>query len=129
MSVRGACLCGGVAFLATGLREEVIACHCSQCRRISGHHVAATSAALGNVTFTADASLRWYASSDTADRGFCGTCGSSLFWRPRGGDRLAISAGCLDAPTGLRLARHIFTADKGDYYAIDDDLPQFEGDG
>ena len=29
--------------------------------------------------------------------------------------------------TGLTLAAHIFVGDKGDYYNITDDLPQFEG--
>ena len=32
--------------------------------------------------------------------------------------------GALDAPTGLRLGKHIFVADKGDYYDIADGLPQ-----
>ena len=39
-------------------------------------------------------------------------------------DTLDLSMGSLDAPTGLRLGKHIFTADKGDYYDITDDLPQ-----
>ncbi len=35
-----------------------------------------------------------------------------------------VAMGALDGPTGLRLARHIFVADKGDYYDIADGLPQ-----
>jgi hypothetical protein len=34
--------------------------------------------------------------------------------------------GAFDAPTGTRLAKHIFVADKGDYYGIADGLPQSE---
>lgn len=68
--------------------------------------------------------LRWYQSSPTAERGFCVTCGSSLFWRQVNSAQIDVAPGALDAPTGLRLAGHIFVADKGDYYDIADGLPQ-----
>ena len=57
-------------------------------------------------------------------RGFCGTCGSFLFWKRDDEDLISFSLGSLDRPTGLQLDRHIFVADKGDYYTIDDGLPQ-----
>ena len=71
--------------------------------------------------------VRWYAASDEAERGFCATCGSALFWRRRDADSVSVMAGCLDAPTGLRGSVHIFTADKGDYYELDDGLPTHPG--
>lgn len=37
---------------------------------------------------------------------------------------MSFSLGSLDAPTGVTLEKHIFVADKGDYYLITDDLPQ-----
>ena len=120
---RGRCDCGAVAFTARNLRPTVTLCHCSQCRRFSGHAWAATRAAVGDVTFLSDAGLRWHASSAHARRGFCGTCGSSLFYQPNGADHLAIAAGCLDLPTGLSMGKHIFTADAGDYYAVPHDAP------
>ena len=52
------------------------------------------------------------------------TCGSFLFWDPSTKPEIAVSTGSLDAPTGVRLQSHIFTASKGDYYAISDGLPQ-----
>ena len=51
-------------------------------------------------------------------------CGSSLFWEPIGEGRVSIAAGCLDKPTGLRTVRHVFVADKGDFYDITDGLEQ-----
>ena len=36
--------------------------------------------------------VTWYASSDRAKRGFCGTCGSNLFW-DGGGQNISIFAG------------------------------------
>lgn len=35
-------------------------------------------------------------------------------------------SGTLDGATGIKTAKHIFTADKGDYYDIADSLPQEE---
>ena len=32
--------------------------------------------------------------------------------------------GAFDKPTGTRIAKHIFVADKGDYYEIGDGVPQ-----
>ncbi len=120
----GACLCGAVKYTVAGPLRPVIACHCKQCQRTSGFHVAATSAHRDTVEIDGD--VTWYRSSDTAKRGFCGTCGSNLFW-DGSGQNLSVFAGSLDAPTGLKLAGHIYCADKGDYYEIDDDLPKAAG--
>lgn len=120
-TVTGACLCGAVRFQGTLSDPEVVACHCGQCRRWSGHVWA--SFHLDDARIEGD-SLRWFASSAEAERGFCASCGSSLFWRPAGRDRLSVSPGALDGEAGLRLGRHIFVADKGDYYEIADGLPQ-----
>ena len=70
--------------------------------------------------------LKWYDSSDFAKRGFCKDCGSALFW-DGGDDKIYISIGSLDQPTGLQLASHIFVDEKADYYEIEDELPKFAG--
>lgn len=120
----GSCLCGAVRFAVDGPLRPVVACHCTQCRKMSGHHVAATSAVRGDVEVQGE--VTWYATSDTAKRGFCGTCGCPLFWDGPGVN-LSIFAGAFDTPTGQSLAGHIFCAEKGDYYEIADDLPQRPG--
>ncbi len=121
LSVTGGCLCSEVSYRVTGPMGPVVACHCRQCRRTSGHHVAATTAPREQVEVEGE--VRWYQSSKTARRGFCPICGSSLFWDDGGAD-MAIHAGTLDEPTGLSMKGHVFCADKGDYYAIEDDLPR-----
>ena len=35
-------------------------------------------------------------------------------------------AGAFEQPSALKSEMHIFVADKGDYYEITDDLPQFD---
>ena len=123
----GGCLCGAVRFTATGPFREVVFCHCTQCRRTSGHYWASTSVPLDRLTFRADRGLRWFRSSDSAERGFCGDCGASLFWKPEGEPRMAIAAGAFDGATGFAHGPHIFTEDAGDYYAPDGPPPPFSG--
>jgi hypothetical protein len=94
------------------------------CRRASGHFVAFTACASDDLHLQSARALRWYQSSAHARRGFCETCGSQLFWEPQGGIYVAIAAGSLDDPTGLRAIEHIYVADVGDYYEISDGLPQ-----
>lgn len=121
--VTGRCECGAVAFVIKRARDTVTFCHCSQCRRTSGHYWAATRAETADITFTAEHGLAWYQSSPENRRGFCRFCGSSLFYRPNGANHMGIAAGSLDLPTAMVAGKHIHTADCGDYYAIPDDAP------
>ena len=123
---KGSCLCGAVRFEVVSPLKPPDACHCSQCRRQSGHYWASTDVSRDALTIDGEDRLSWYRSSDKVRRGFCSTCGSVLFWDPIGRGRIAIAMGAFDSPTGTRLEKHIFTADKGDYYEIADGLPQHE---
>lgn len=120
----GGCLCGQVTYQVTGPLRPVVACHCQQCRKSSGHHVAATSAHRDDIQISGD--VTWFVSSNTARRGFCATCGSNLFW-DGAGENLSIFAGTMDGDTGLEISAHIYCADKGDYYDIPRDVPQADG--
>ncbi len=97
-----------------------MACHCSQCRKQSGHYAAFTSCQNSDLTFTSNSTLAWYRASASAGRGFCNTCGSLLFWKADGKESTSVAAGSLNGKTGLITEGHIFCADKGDYYAICD---------
>ena len=114
--VQGSCLCGAVAFEAAGPLRDVVACHCTQCRKTSGHFWAATSVPMERFDLTRDEGLAWFRSSPQAERGHCRRCGSTLFWKHDAEDRISIGAGAIDGPTGLTTAKHIFMDDAGDYY-------------
>jgi len=124
----GACLCGAVRYRVAGPLAPVVACHCTMCRRQTGHFLASTNVAETDLALEGVGHVRWYAASEIAERGFCGTCGSVLFWRRPGSGRIAIAMGGFDKPTGTAIDRHIFVADKGDYYEIADGIQQFPGD-
>lgn len=120
----GHCLCGAVTFTVNAEPTGASACHCGQCRRQSGHVWASAQAPENAVEISGP--VRWHEASATAKRGFCPTCGSFLFWKAHDEDHLSFSLGSLDTPTGARLEKHIFVADKGDYYEIADGLPQHD---
>ncbi len=126
-SATGGCLCGAVRYELRGELRGVYNCHCGQCRRSHGHFGAYSSVTPDQISFTISRGLKWSESSKIARRGFCGDCGSSLFWEPADRDHLAIAAGSFDQPSGLITLGHIFTDDKGDYYTIDDDLERWPG--
>ncbi len=123
-TLNGSCLCGGVTFEVSGKLRDVIACHCNQCRKTSGHHVAATACDDDDLKFNKLDTLSWFRSSEIAERGFCSRCGSSLFYRPLQGHATSIMAGSLDGPIGVSLTHHIHCASKGDYYEIADGTEQ-----
>jgi len=118
----GKCLCGDVTFQVSGTPRGVSACHCGQCRKQSGHIWASAHVPKADLEITGTPG--WYAASEGATRGFCARCGSFLFWAAHDEDQISFALGALEGPTGLRLERHIFVADKGDYYDITDGLPQ-----
>ena len=113
--MRGACLCGGVRFEVTEPLRNVVVCHCSLCRRSGTLAGAYTAAPRDALRLTADDTLTWYVDVNGRRRGFCGRCGSPLFWSDEDGATISISAGALDGQTGLVIERHIFVADAADW--------------
>lgn len=121
---KGSCLCGAVRFEVAGDLPGPDACHCRMCRKQSGHYFASTDIPRAALTISGEENVTWFQSSERVRRGFCKTCGSSLFWDPPGKDWTGVAMGAFDTPTDTRLRVHIFVAEKGDYYDIADGLPQ-----
>lgn len=120
--MKGSCLCGEVRFDVKEPPGGVSSCHCTQCRKQSGHVWASAYVTDDKLAITGE--VRWYQSSANAKRGFCPTCGAFLFWKSDADDHTSFSMGALEEGHGLTLQKHIFTAEKGDYYDITDGLPQ-----
>ena len=120
----GGCACGAVRYRASGDLRPVVACHCSQCRKAFTNYGAFTAVARDGLAVDGEAALAWYESSPGVRRGFCKRCGSALFWDRMAGDYVSIAAGTLDQPSGLRQVRHIYVADKADFYELGDGLEQ-----
>lgn len=127
--IEGGCLCEGVRYRIVGKCRDIINCHCENCRRTHGHVAAYTSVNKIDLNLLQQASLQWYhdPSPDTY-RGFCNVCGASLFWDARDGrDKMAVAAGSLDDSRDLKTVGHIYVAEAGHYYELEDGLPKFDG--
>jgi len=124
MTMHGKCLCGAVKFTAEVPKSTFSACHCGMCRRWSG---GAPFFAVGaeSVSFEGEESLGRYASSKWAERGFCKTCGSVLFYFLIPAKRYAMSAGAFDDPSQFELSLEIFIDRKPDGYSIAGDHPRW----
>lgn len=121
---RGSCLCGAVLITVEGDLPQPNACHCIACRKQTGHFGASLDVPRSALKIEGEEAIRWYRSSEKVQRGFCGTCGSTLFWDPIHHDWTAIAMGLFDGSTQTSLSKHIFVSEKGDYYEIGDGLPQ-----
>ena len=129
----GHCLCGAVRYEVRGPLRGIVICHCEECRRWHGGVCAASAARREHLVLLADEQLRWIdspASESNARRGFCGACGSSLFWDAPDRPTVSIAAGTLDQPTGLQVIAHVHTATPADWDVLPEDgLPRHSGGG
>ena len=126
-SITGRCLCASIEFELDPPLRDVLICHCKQCAQWTGHQVAATAVSPDRCRVVkGEDHLNWYPSSDYAERGFCRTCGSNLFWRRTDGAHVSVMAGTLDDPSGLKVEAHIFTKDQREYVKTDSAAPRYE---
>lgn len=119
---RGSCLCGDIRFETEAEPQGASMCHCGQCRKQSGGIW--SSAYVKDAELTITGPVSWFEASLQAKRGFCARCGSYLFWKAHDEDTTSFALGAVEAPTGLRIEKHIFVRDKGDFYEIADGVLQ-----
>ena len=117
----GGCLCGAVRYRVDAEPLMQAVCHCKNCQRQAGS-AWSMIAGVPEAALTVEGEPKTFEdhgeSGGVVLRQFCGTCGSTLFWRPEGSSRVDVSAGVLDQPTGLRLGSDSYPQFKGDYYDL-----------
>src|SRR5689334_15829448 len=112
--ISGGCLCGAIGIeIDEPLEHAPEACHCSRCRKQTGHFFVGVNVRRTKLRVRGEDRITWYQSSPEVQRGFCPTCGSTLFWKPTmdGYQWTSVAMGCLDTPVELRIAKHTFVAD------------------
>lgn len=119
MERTGRCLCGAISYAAKADAPRLSACHCDMCRRWCG---VALMIGGWDVKWSGADKLTLYASSAWAERGFCSTCGSSLFYRitadgPHRG-HLTLNFGTLDDPSGFSLETEWYSDQCPEAYAF-----------
>ena len=120
----GGCQCGAIRFAFDGPPRRFTACHCRMCQRAVGN-------AFAPLVELKTEAVRWtgdepalFASSSIAERGFCGHCGTPLFYRQIGGDSIEIMAGALDEPDAFQLDYHYGAESMRRWLRLDDGLPR-----
>ena len=129
-TLTGGCLCGAVRFEVKTPTKWCAHCHCSLCRRAHG---AAFVTWFGverpnfELVSGTDA-LAWYQSSGEARRGFCGRCGSPLFFESeRWAEEVHIALAHMDGPIDREPKAHVFYDAHVDWVVLGDELSRFGG--
>jgi len=121
----GRCLCGAVTFTAIP-KPDMHACHCEYCRRWSGGVF--LSIECSDIEVASPEAVGVFDSSEWAERRFCKTCGSSLFWALKDGSGTAVSVQAFDDPSTFVFADEIFIESKPSNYAFAGDRPRRTGE-
>lgn len=124
--ISGHCLCGAVTVTGVPQRPHVEACHCEMCRRWGG--IAFLGIQCGpDVSFTGEEHIVRYASSDWAERGFCGKCGTNLFYCFTPATNYSFTAGLFDDLGAMTMGEQIFIDEKPAYYSFAEDTVKKTG--
>ncbi len=119
-AMSGRCLCGAVRYTAQDVETRHHVCHCGMCRRWAGAPLFA--AAASSVGFESERELGRYDSSAWAQRGFCRTCGSSLFYLLKPTGQYFVAVGSFEDPSAFQLAAEIYVDHKPRGYAFAGEL-------
>jgi hypothetical protein len=128
--IHGSCLCGAVRFEVTPPTKWCAHCHCSQCRRAHGAGVVTWFGA-PHASFrliAGEEQLQWHRSSSTARRGFCGRCGSPMFYEgERWPDEIHVARASVAGPIDREPSAHVFFDLRVGWLGVHDELRKFGG--
>ncbi|WP_299937256.1 GFA family protein [uncultured Pelagimonas sp.] len=108
----GQCLCGAVKLTAKNVPSTFNICYCDMCKRWAGGRWMGLHVPKGDLAVTGMDAVTTIVSSDWAERAFCNTCGSSLWYKLTEGpyaDACSISVGLLDDTSDLTLKNEYYT--------------------
>ena len=127
----GKCLCGAVQFAIRPPSKFIAHCHCRYCRQAHGApFVTWVGVPDAQFELVESEALRWYQSSGQGRRGFCETCGSTMFYASElSAGEIHVVRACIDADVIDREpAAHVFFDQKVDWVELGDSLPKLASD-
>ena len=125
----GQCLCGAVRFTIEPPSLFCAHCHCRSCR---GAHGAAfvTWVGAADERFALSAgedNLTWYESSEQSTRGFCTTCGTTLFYTSTlSPGEIHVALAAVEDTIDREPQAHVFHDHRVPWFRCTDGLPKIE---
>ena len=120
-TIAGGCLCGACRYETKAAPINIRACHCRLCQKAIGASFnARVLVPLDQVAISGP--VGWYHSSPELRRGFCTTCGTTLFSERRGANIIGLTMGSLDDPDAFFPSEHIWVSSKQAWLGLGDDL-------
>lgn len=127
IDVQGQCLCGAVSVAAKSVNSNVGACHCDMCRKWGGGPLLAIDCQ-SNVEIKGANHVEVFPSSQWAERGFCKTCGTHLFYRLKQNKQYIIPVGLFNLDAALTFDHQIFIDSKPAYYCFSNKTKNMTGE-
>lgn len=124
--MQGSCLCGAIE-VSSADQNQVEVCHCRMCRKWGGGPLLAVHCG-ADVTFSGKQKPTTYPSSEWAERGFCSTCGTHLFYHLLPADEYILPVGLFDEDSGFTISGQIFIDHKPPYYEFANETPTMTGE-
>ncbi|MDO6565463.1 GFA family protein [Alteromonas sp. 1_MG-2023] len=123
LSAEGRCLCGDIKVTAENINPKFTVCHCDSCRQWGGSALFAlqcgTQVKFENVNPTNSSNnIKIHPSSEWASRGFCGNCGSHLFYMLNETGEYNIPVGIFQGLDGLEMDMQYFSDQRPNYYCF-----------
>lgn len=110
-------MCGKLTYEATLSGPRFGTCYCKMCQRWSAGAFMGVHTASFELT-SAPETLTVFKSSDWADRGFCATCGSNIFYHAPQFGGPSVALGSLDDTDGLEVRIQFFIDKKPEGFAL-----------
>ncbi|WAT18705.1 GFA family protein [Aurantiacibacter sp. MUD11] len=123
--IEGHCLCGAVRISLDRPKHSVEICHCDMCRRWGGAFYSALSGE--SFTISGEDAVKVYKSSDWAERAFCGTCGSNLWYRFLPTGNRSFLAGLFSDADQYPVEKEIFTDEQAKWCDLSGKHPRQTG--
>ena len=123
----GGCHCGAIRYETADQAVHHTLCHCTDCRKCAGAPAVAWALAPADQVVITGEPI-WYASSTDGRRGFCGQCGTGLFYTNEAifPGQIDVQSATLDDPEAIPLQAQIQTAEAISWMSDLHRLPAFE---
>ena len=127
LTATGGCLCGSVRYVTVGPFEDVLQCHCENCRRLTGNFVAGVRTKTEDLEIESrDDAFQWF-DLEYAKYGFCRRCGSTLFYRAADRQQFtSVMVGTLDDSSGLQIKNVWFADEAQPHNTLPVGVPHFD---